>query len=46
MGAKTAQMIVNYFNGEEPPKEILIPSALYYKADAEQDPELQEKSAE
>ena len=46
MGTKTAEMIVSYFNGEEPPKEILIPSALYYKADAEKDPALQKKSAE
>jgi ribose transport system substrate-binding protein len=38
MGVKTVQMIVNYFNGDEVEKEILIPSKLYYQEDAQQDP--------
>ncbi|HUS40773.1 MAG TPA: substrate-binding domain-containing protein [Pirellulales bacterium] len=40
IGRKTIEMIVKHFNGEEVPDEILIPSSLYYKQDAEQDPEL------
>jgi hypothetical protein len=34
-------MILKYFDGEDVPKEILIPSRLYYKEDAENDPALQ-----
>jgi ribose transport system substrate-binding protein len=41
MGQTTVQKIVDYFAGEDVPEEILIPSRLYYKEDAEQDPELQ-----
>ncbi len=33
-------MIQKYFDGEEVPAEILIPSSLYYKEDAEKDPAL------
>ncbi len=40
MGRVTIEQIVKHFNGEEVEPEILIPSKLYYKADAEQDPEL------
>lgn len=40
IGRMTIQMIVKYFNGEEVPAEVLIPSELYYKEDAEKDPEL------
>lgn len=40
IGRTTAEMIVKYFAGEEIPAEVLIPSELYYKADAERDPEL------
>ncbi len=40
IGKKTIEMMMKYFNGEEVPAEILIPSKLYYKADAENDPEL------
>lgn len=36
----TVQNIVKYFNAEEVPKEILIESSLYYKADAEKDASL------
>ena len=32
-------------HGTEVPEEELIPSKLYYKADAEQDPELQSEAA-
>jgi ribose transport system substrate-binding protein len=41
MGRKTVELIVAHFNGEEVPAEVLIPSKLYYKEDADQDPELQ-----
>lgn len=41
IGKKTIEMIVKHFDGEDIPAEILIPSALYYKSDAEKDPELQ-----
>lgn len=41
IGRITIQNIVKYFDGDEPPKEILIESKLYYKADAEKDPALQ-----
>ena len=40
IGRKTIEMIGKYFDGDEVPAEILIPSALYYKADAEKDPTL------
>ena len=43
IGQLTAQSIVKYFNGEQVPKEQLIPTKLYRKADAENDPELQQK---
>lgn len=42
IGRKTIEMIVKHFDGEEVPREILIPSALYYKEDAEKDPELRQ----
>lgn len=41
MGRVTIQNIVKYFDGDEPAKQILIESKLYYKADAEKDPALQ-----
>ncbi len=37
IGRKTVQVIARYFEGEPQPKEILIPPALYRKADAEKD---------
>jgi len=40
MGIKTAQVIAAYFRGEEIEREILIPTTLYKKADAENDPDL------
>lgn len=40
MGQTTIEMIQKYFDGEEVPAEILIPSSLYYKEDAEKDPAL------
>ncbi len=40
MGSMTIDMITRYFDGDDVPEEILIESALYYKEDAERDPEL------
>ena len=40
MGIKTAQVIAAYFRGEDIEQEILIPTTLYKKADAENDPDL------
>ena len=44
IGKTTIEMMVKHFAGEEVPAEHLIPSALYYKADAEKDPALQQAS--
>jgi ribose transport system substrate-binding protein len=40
IGRETARAIAKHFEGEEVPPVILIPTALYRKADAENDPEL------
>jgi ribose transport system substrate-binding protein len=40
IGSETARAIVRYFDGEDVPREILIPTGLYRKADTENDPEL------
>jgi ribose transport system substrate-binding protein len=40
IGRETAKVIVKYFEGEEVPPEVLIPTGLYRKADAEKDPSL------
>jgi ribose transport system substrate-binding protein len=40
IGVETARAIIKHFAGEPVPKEILIPTALYRKADAEKDPAL------
>lgn len=40
MGSTTIEMIGKFFAGEDVPAEILIPSALYYQADAASDPAL------
>ena len=40
IGVETMMAIVKYLNGEKPKPEILIPTQLYRKADAEADPEL------
>jgi ribose transport system substrate-binding protein len=40
IGRETAKVIVKYFEGEEVPPEILIPTGLYRKADALKDPSL------
>lgn len=40
IGKTSIDMIIKHFSGENVPAEILIPSELYYKADAEKDPEL------
>lgn len=45
MGRTTVEMIMKYFDGEDVPHEILIPSSLYYKADAENDPALKTEGA-
>ncbi len=39
IGHETAKAILDYFRGETPQPEILIPTALYRQADAEKDPE-------
>jgi ribose transport system substrate-binding protein len=40
IGRKTVEAVLSYFRGDELPAQILIPTALYRKADAEKDPEL------
>jgi ribose transport system substrate-binding protein len=40
IGAKTAQTIIKYLNGEEVPAEQLIPTGLYKQEDALKDPDL------
>lgn len=42
IGKVTIEQILKHFQGEEVEKEILIPSQLYYQADALKDPELAE----
>ena len=42
IGQVTIQQILKNFDGDKVDAEILIPSKLYYKADADQDPELKE----
>ncbi|GAK49424.1 monosaccharide-transporting ATPase [Candidatus Moduliflexus flocculans] len=41
IGQITVQTIMQYFAGEKVEPQILIPTGLYYKADADKDPELQ-----
>ncbi len=40
IGIETVRAILKHFSGEPVPKEILIPTSLYRKADAEKDPTL------
>ena len=40
IGRETMQVIVKHFKGEEVPKEVLIPTFLYKKEDADQDSSL------
>ncbi|HEY7423409.1 MAG TPA: substrate-binding domain-containing protein [Gemmataceae bacterium] len=40
IGRETARVVARYFEGEQVPPEILIPTGLYGKADADKDPEL------
>lgn len=40
IGAETARAIIRHFAGEKPQKEILIPTSLYRKADADKDTSL------
>src|SRR5262249_59349374 len=40
IGRTTIETLVKHFEGEAVPKEILIPTALYRKADADKDPSL------
>lgn len=42
IGETTIEMMLKHFNGETIEEEILIPTELYFKADAENDPELKE----
>lgn len=42
IGKVTIQQIIKHFNGDPTEREILIPSKLYYKEDADRDPELKE----
>ena len=42
IGRVTVEQILKHFNGDEVPAEILIPSELYYKEDADRDPELKQ----
>lgn len=37
IGQETARSILRYFQGEQPPHEILIPTGLYRKADGDKD---------
>ena len=41
IGQITVQTIMQYFAGEKVEPQVLIPTGLYYKADADKDPELQ-----
>ena len=40
IGQQTVAAMLDYFDGKTPPKEVLIPTGLYKKADAMKDPEL------
>jgi ribose transport system substrate-binding protein len=40
IGRETAQAIINHFEGQRVAKQILIPTALYRRADAMKDPDL------
>jgi ribose transport system substrate-binding protein len=40
IGRETAKAIAQYFEGEEVPREVLIPTGLYRRADAAKDPSL------
>ena len=40
IGTKTVQLIMAYFNGEEVPEEVLIPTSLYRREDGLNDPSL------
>ena len=40
MGVEIVKAIVKYSKGDEVAKELLIPTSLYRKADAEKDPAL------
>jgi ribose transport system substrate-binding protein len=42
IGAQTGQAIIDFFDGEDVPSEILVPTGVYAKADAESDPALQQ----
>lgn len=43
IGRVTIEQIMKFFNGDNVESEILIPSELYYKADADRDPELKKE---
>ena len=46
IGRSTIEQILKHFNGDDVPAEILIPSELYYKADADKDPELNQQGVD
>mgnify|MGYP002214326736 CR=1 FL=1 len=41
LGTRTVELILSYFNGEEVPAEVLIPTELYRQEDGLQDASLQ-----
>ena len=43
LGRKAVQQFIKYQNAEEVPQQILISTKLYFKEDAEKDPDLKEK---
>lgn len=40
IGKVTVEQIVKYFEGDDVPRQVLIPSKLYYQSDAQNDPSL------
>ena len=40
IGKTTVELIMSYFNGEEVPAEVLIPTELYTQKDGMEDPDL------
>jgi len=45
IGRTVVQSIVKYMGGEKVPSQVLIPTSLYHKADAEKDPALKSKTS-
>ncbi len=40
LGEEVVKMVVKYMNGDDVPAEFLVPTALYFQADAQKDPAL------